>query len=75
MLRALGDAVDRRIATSMVTRARRRWPLLQFVPAALIRPALVPTATVVRREISRTAIRTLVPIGLLTTLLIVLGAL
>jgi hypothetical protein len=73
MLSALGATVDRRIAGSMVSRARRRWPLLRFVPAGWIRPLLLPTATVVRREISRSVTRTLLPAAVVVAALLLLG--
>jgi hypothetical protein len=72
MLRAVGATLDRRIASSMVARAQRRWPLLALLPASWIRPALIPTATVVRREFARTAVRGLVACALVA-MLVVLG--
>ena len=57
----------------MVARARRRWPLLALAPAAWIARSPSPTAAVVRREVSRTAIRALVPLGVLVVALMLLG--
>jgi hypothetical protein len=56
MLSALGASVDRRIANAILARARRRWLPLRLVPATLIRPLALPAATVIRRQVSRTAL-------------------
>jgi hypothetical protein len=73
VLSALGACVDRRIATVILARARRRWPLLRFVPATWIRPLVVPAATLARREFSRAAATTLVLAGALIALLLLGG--
>jgi hypothetical protein len=72
MLTGLVVSVDRRIANAIIARARRRWPLLQFVPSSVIRPLLAPGATIIRRELSRTVITRIVPAGVLVALLLLL---
>lgn len=73
MLSALGASLDRRIATAIVASARRRWRPLRLLPAAWIQPLVKPAATLIRRELSRTAIRTVAIAGALIALLLVLG--
>jgi hypothetical protein len=72
MLTGLVTSVDRRIANAIIARARRRWPLLQFVPSTVIRPLVGPGATIVRRELSRTVVTRIVPAGALVALLLLL---
>jgi hypothetical protein len=72
MLTGLLTSVDRRIANAIIARARRRWPLLQFVPSTMIRPLLRPGATIVRRELSRTVVTRIVPAGAVALLLLLL---
>jgi hypothetical protein len=73
MLTGLATSVDRRIANAIIARARRRWPLLRFVPSSAIRPLLAPGATIIRRELSRTVITRIVPAGALVALLVLLA--
>ena len=72
MRTGLARSLDRRIANAIIARARRRWPLLQFVPATVIRPLIGPGATIVRRELSRTVVTRIVPCGVLVGLLLLL---
>jgi hypothetical protein len=72
MLTGFVTSVDRRIANAIIARARRRWPLLQFVPSTMIRPLLRPGATIVRRELSRTVVTRIVPAGAVALLLLLL---
>jgi hypothetical protein len=74
MLRALGASVDRRIANAIVTRARRRWLPLRLIPAAWIRPLAKPAATLIRRELSRTAVTTIAIAGALIAVLLLGGS-
>jgi hypothetical protein len=74
MLTGFVTSVDRRIANAIIARARRRWPLLQFVPSTVIRPLLRPGATIVRRELSRTVVTRIVPAGAVALLLLLTGS-
>ena len=74
VLSALAVYVDRRIANVILARARRRWPVLRFVPVAWIRPLVVPAATLARREFSHAAATTLV-VALALVALLLLGGL
>jgi hypothetical protein len=53
MLATVGAKLDRRLTTVIVTRIRREYPLLRFVPAVLIGPMVAPAATRVRRALVR----------------------
>jgi hypothetical protein len=75
MLDALGASVDRRIADAILAHARRRWRPLRLVPETWIRPLLRPTATRIRREISRAAVTTVMAAGVLVAVLLLVGAL
>ncbi len=50
------SALDRRIASMILLRARRRWPLLSFVPEPWMRPLLAPLATRLRRSVMRAGV-------------------
>ena len=56
-------ALDRRIASVILLRARRRWPLLSFVPEPCVRPLLAPLATRLRRSLMRAAVAVAVVTG------------
>jgi hypothetical protein len=75
MFRAVAVRVDRRIANAILVRARRRWPVLRIVPAALIRPLIAPATTLLRRELSRRTATAVGVLGGLTLLLLLVGAL
>lgn len=47
--------LDRMLADRLVTNARRRWPLLAFVPRAWLQPLLRPAASRLRRTLGRGA--------------------
>jgi hypothetical protein len=53
MLATVGAKLDRRLTIAIVTRIRREYPLLRFVPAVLIGPMVAPAATRVRRALVR----------------------
>ena len=50
------SALDRRIASVILLRARRRWPLLSFVPEPWMRPLLAPLVTRLRRSLMRVVV-------------------
>ncbi len=50
------SALDRRIAGVILLRARRRWPLLSFVPEPWMRALLAPLAMRLRRSLMRVAV-------------------
>jgi hypothetical protein len=63
-------AIDRRLQDLIVTRLRRQWPLLRFVPARWMRPAVRPSALRVRRSVARGALAfAVVPSGVILVLL------
>jgi hypothetical protein len=72
MLATVGAKLDRRLTIAIVTRMRREYPLLRFVPAALIQPVVAPTATRVRRALVRAtliATATAIAIALVATVI------
>ncbi|HEY3727430.1 MAG TPA: hypothetical protein VGL51_09670 [Solirubrobacteraceae bacterium] len=73
MLSALSASVDRLIADAILARAQRRWLPLRLVPAAWIRPLVKPTATLIRREISRAAATTAAIVGVLVAFLLLIS--
>jgi hypothetical protein len=73
MLNALGASVDRRIANAILARVQRRWLPLRLVPAAWIRPLVKPAATLIRRQITRTAATALATVGVLVALVLLVG--
>jgi hypothetical protein len=66
----LSAGVDRLIADLMLVRARRRWPLLRFLPRARVRRLILPAATAARQEL----LRVVVAGGLLAGALLVVTA-
>jgi hypothetical protein len=58
MLATLGTGLDQRLTRLIIHRLRRRWPLLRFVPAALLAPLVAPAAVHVRRSLLRGATAT-----------------
>jgi hypothetical protein len=73
MLSPLGTSLDRWIANAILTRARRRWVPLRLVPARWIRPLVTPTATLIRRELTRTALTTAALAGAAAALLVLVS--
>jgi hypothetical protein len=73
MLNALAAPLDRLIANAIVSRARRRWLPLRLVPAAWMRPFVKPAATLIRRELSRSAATAVVTAGVLLTVVVLAG--
>ena len=57
------SALDRRIASVILLRARRRWPLLSFVPEPWMGSLLAPLATRLRRSLMRAAVAVAVVTG------------
>jgi hypothetical protein len=55
MLAAIGARLDRRVSVMLISHVRRRWPLLQVVPAAVMMPLLGPVARRVRSSVVRVA--------------------
>lgn len=53
MLKVVADAVDRRIERRLLRGLRETWPLLHAVPAAWLRPMLVPSSRRLRRLLAR----------------------
>jgi len=51
MLGSFADVVDRRLANVMVARARRRWPLLIWVPERWLQPLVWTVAVRLRRSL------------------------
>lgn len=74
MLSALSTTLDRWIANVIVAHARRRWLPLRLVPAAWIRPLVRPSATLIRREISRTVATTVAVGAFVIVLLLSVGS-
>jgi hypothetical protein len=70
VLTQLSTRVDRRIADVMVARARRRWPLLRFLPRTCARQLILPAATLARQDV----VRIVVLAGLFAGTLLVLIA-
>ena len=68
MLGFLFARVDRRIADLMLTRGRRRWPLLRLVPRTCARELILPAATLARQD----AVRVVVLVAMLAGVLLVL---
>ena len=66
----LTDAIDRRLEDLIVVWVRRRWPVLRLVPARWIRPAVAPTAVLLRRSLSRGLLAAAMPVGIILALLI-----
>jgi hypothetical protein len=56
VLSVLAARVDRHIADLVLARARRRWPLLRFVPRTCARPLILPAATRARHDLLRVAL-------------------
>ncbi len=69
MLRLLFARVDRRIADLMLTRGRRRWPLLRLVPRTCARPLILPTATLARQDVVRVVVLAALLAGALLVLI------
>jgi hypothetical protein len=65
----LSAAIDYRLEGLIVGWARRQWPVLRFVPASWIRPALTPTAVRLRRSLIRGALTLAIPAGCVLALL------
>jgi hypothetical protein len=55
MLAAIGARLDRRVSVMLISRVRRRWPLMRVVPAAVMMPLLAPVARRVRSSVVRVA--------------------
>jgi len=66
------SALDRRIASVILLRARRKWPLLSFVPEPWMRPVVAPLATRLRRSLMRVAFAVAVVSGVTLLVLDVL---
>jgi hypothetical protein len=64
----LSARLDRRIADLMLAGARRRWPLLRFLPRRCARQLVLPTATLARQD----AVRVVVLAALLAGALLLL---
>ena len=66
------SALDRRIATLILLRARRKWPLLSLVPAPWMRPLLAPAVTRVRQSLMRAMLALAMVTGAMVSLLALL---
>jgi hypothetical protein len=69
MPRRVSASVDGRLQDLVVEWARRRWPVLRIVPVRLIRPAVAPMTTQLRRVLSRAVLATALSAGMLIMLL------
>jgi hypothetical protein len=61
MRNGVGVAIDGRIEALIMAWVRRRWPLLRLVPARMMRPAVAPAASSLRRSILRGALVVALP--------------
>jgi hypothetical protein len=73
VLSVLRGSFDRWIANAIVRRAQRRWLPLRLLPATWLRPLVKPSATLIRGELSRIAVRTTAFAGVLVSALLLLG--
>jgi hypothetical protein len=51
MVAAIGAMVDRRVGLMIMSRVRRRWPLMRLVPATMMMPLLAPAVRRARRSV------------------------
>jgi hypothetical protein len=55
--------IDRLIASFLLGRARRTWPLLTLVPSPFLRRLLTPTASRLRRSLQRNMLWVALAVG------------
>jgi hypothetical protein len=67
---ALGVAIDRRLEALIIIRARREWPALRLLPIRWLRPAVAPTATRLRRFLTRAFLAAAMPVAVVVGLLV-----
>ncbi len=70
MLGSLAGVVDRRLTDVIAARARRRWPLLTWLPDRWLQPLVSPVAVRLRRSLLRGVVVALAA----TAAAVVLGA-
>lgn len=73
MLMTIGASVDRRMSLMLISRVRRRWPLLRLVPAAMMVPLLAPVARRARRSVMRATVVGLLAAGVAATVVLIAG--
>jgi hypothetical protein len=71
MLAAIGAKLDHRVTLMIASRARRRWPLLRLVPAAMMLPLLAPIGRRVRTSVVRVATIGVSATGIVSVILLV----
>jgi hypothetical protein len=64
-----GAAIDGRLERLIIGHARREWPLLRLVPAALMGPVVAPVARRIRRSLAHTTLVLVVALAVIAGVL------